>query len=363
MNEEEKLQLAFKIQQAFSSFQKEINIETILNEFTNLQRLGVTNQFMTLHIENENFLIRINGKLWPPYTRQSETEGLEILNKFGIEHNVLVNGDGFQICMPLPENMQLSRIIQENNPKVIQNALVLTAQEIAKYHNLALEQFSATYPLEKMINDVRKGLINKFDLENFNPDAHAPETVEAIDALQFLIRQCVKIPMVLQKCIADKTFSQNDTIASSVYVDIDNQKAVLVDWEYAALGHWSNDLAILSTDLETEEQKSILADAYHYARTGIEEPMPAQQQFELRINTLAYGFLTMGWSIRQDNLLRFKPTITALIEQLEVVSSQINLHTMPTTGFFKPPSNKEQPYVPTRREESSPSVLLGNSNQ
>ena len=361
MNEEEKLKLAEKIRFAFLENKKEIDLQIILDKFNNLEKLGVTNEFMELTIENEDFLIRINGNLWPPYTRNSETEGLEILSKYGIEHNVLVNGEGFQICKPFPKDMQLSQILKKNDPKAILNSLTLAATEIANYHNILLEQFSAIYPLEKMVNDVKNNLERKFT--NFNPDAQDPRMVEAMEALQFLIRQCVKIPMVLQKCIKHKTFSQNDTIAPSIYIDSDRQKATLVDWEYAALGYWSNDLAILLTDLETEEQKSILANAYHQARTGVQAMMPEQQTFELKINTLAYSFLRMGWAINQNNLLKFIPIINELIEQLETVSSQINLLFMPgTMGFFSPSPISEEPYVPDRKEAANPSILLRNDN-
>jgi thiamine kinase-like enzyme len=317
---------------------------------------------MQITIENENFLIRINGPLWPPYTRQIETEVLEILNKSGVEHNVLVNSEGFQICRPFPEDKQLSRILQTNTPERIANSLELAACEMANYHALLLDDFPVIYPLENMVNDAKRGLERKF--QNFKTDSEDAEYIQTLKALQFLTKQCVKIPAVLDRCILIKTFSQNDTIASSIYIDNDNEKATIVDWEYAAWGYWSNDLALLSVDLRTEQEKNILADAYHQARTDQNMPMPDEQKFLLEINTLVHNFLKIGWRITPDTLLENKLAITELKEQLERVLPKIQRFSLQQTNFFEQlkPLVVEQIYIPNREEKVPQSSISLRNN-
>jgi len=69
-----------------------------------------------------------------------------------------------------------------------------------------------------MIEDEIEKIASQFDTSS------SSDTQEAIDSLNFLATQCKKIPTILDKYIKTKCFSQNDTLASSVYVDINEKK-------------------------------------------------------------------------------------------------------------------------------------------
>jgi thiamine kinase-like enzyme len=320
---EEKEKLAEEIRKTFGQLGKNISCEQILASLQSAKKLGVTNTFVQVQIENENFLIRINGKLWPPYKRQDEENTLKMLRHFGIETNILYNAPDFQICRMPDENTKLENIIKSGNTENIMKATKLVAQEIAKYHKI--ERQSVEYPIHKMILDAEKVLQAKFK-----------ESPEQIEILNSFAEGCRKILKVLNSDIESNTFSQNDLLPSSLFVDLTNQKVSIVDWEYAGLTYWSNDLALLGRQL-SPAQLDLLANLYHSAQVGSESVMPQEQKLHLQFNIFLHNFLNLAWRVMPSNINEYQEQITKMKEELASISNSLDVryrHAMAPSGLF-----------------------------
>lgn len=93
-----------------------------------------------------------------------------------------------------------------------------------------------------------------------------------------------------------KKFSHCDLFASSIFVDLKAPKVTIVDWEYAAMAYWSNDLGKLGTVLEADH-KQLLVDVYYREMHGT-GAMPAHLSMEITLNSFVHKFLTMTWGIK-----------------------------------------------------------------
>ena len=152
--------------------------------------------------------------------------------------------------------MKFSEIFKKGNEGEIAQSLKFIAVEMARYHIISVVKNFIDYPLQDMLDKVVAGFDDKFAVSA--DKCFDEEELEILEALQFITRKCKQIPAVLQACISDKSFSQNDTLPSSIYINFIKSQAFLVDWEYAANSFWPNDLAILASHL-TKEQQSVLA--------------------------------------------------------------------------------------------------------
>src|SRR3990167_2143388 len=78
-----------------------IPTEALSDQQAHLLEDGVTNRFLKIHdIWGKSYLIRINGALWPPFTRADELSNLIELRRRHIFTNVIYHdpNGAFQIC-------------------------------------------------------------------------------------------------------------------------------------------------------------------------------------------------------------------------------------------------------------------------
>lgn len=101
---------------------KKLNIQIKGNLENHSFEGGVTNRFLKFEDINGNkYLIRINGKLWPPFTREDEAYNLDRLKKHGIETKMIFNDKKkrYQICNLEDKKNRLSKDNTENHLKRI----------------------------------------------------------------------------------------------------------------------------------------------------------------------------------------------------------------------------------------------------
>lgn len=305
LSEEQIENLSKQISDDFNqNLKKDVSLEQIKQCLASAQKLGVTNQFITLELEEEKFIIRINGPLWPPYNRQHEANSLEKARKAGIDTNVLTNRTDYQICKYLDEKQKLSNIINSNNDENITRALSLIAKVIPNYHQSSTSSEMIGYPIKEMVSNATKYLKLADDKKEKEVLKNFGET-------------CEKIIDVLEYYNPEKLFSHNDLLSSSIYVDVENSKVSIVDWEYAATAYWSNDLAKLGCEL-TEEQCDTLANNYHSNQVSkMKEEMPKSQKIELKLNKLLHDYLNIAWKINNANISEYSTKIEKMRKETE----------------------------------------------
>lgn len=281
------------IQIAFEKIGVSIPYHKILSSFDSLQKLGVTNIYLSIKFNSQDYIIRINGKLWPPYERIHETNTLASLKSIGIQTNVLLNDETYQICVKPAENLKLTSILATNGYQNISRALQLLAFEITRYQQLSFHQM-VDYPIEKMIKDASMMLRKNFGEQN-------REYFKNFENICNLILKFIAL------ADTEKVFSHNDLLPSSVFVDLENNKISIVDWEYSAKSYWSNDMSIVSC-LLTSEQKLILFEHYQFYQNSIAELKNAI----LVGNIFLHDFLKLAWKIKPKNLHEYQDEIFSL---------------------------------------------------
>jgi hypothetical protein len=184
MNDEKKLK---QIVEAFSqNLNIQVDEEKIRKYLNSAKKKGQTNTFTEdFEIDKKKYLIRINGKLWPPYERKNEDELLNTLKKNNIKTNVLFNGDGFQICAVMDEQGSLAAYIKKQNKENIERVLALVAKEIVKYQKL--EASKILHPVDSMLENVSKTFSSK--LKN------NPETVKTANSFVDTCRTIIEFNM------------------------------------------------------------------------------------------------------------------------------------------------------------------------
>ncbi len=117
---------------------------------------SVTNQFMKVEdINGDQYLIRINGKLWPPFTREGEDYNLKQLKDSHINTTVIVNNTelGFQICRLNDDKNRFNEMPKDDKKE---NLLKKIAIGIKKFHRII--NFKNNYPIASTINNSLKRL-------------------------------------------------------------------------------------------------------------------------------------------------------------------------------------------------------------
>jgi thiamine kinase-like enzyme len=217
----------------------ELNIDLQHEELSDCSMLhSKTNKFMQVKAKDgEIYLIRINGKLWPPFERPSEANNLEMLRQKKIKTNVIHNGSEFQICYFKPEEKRFSMIIDED---MKMECLEKVAESIKNYQ--------AAVEFQNVLS-IRKDLVEKA----FNQMLSDKKT-----KLNFYYEIIKKIIFVVEHDRKDHVSSHNDLLPSDIYY-IDGE-IIIVDWEYSALNHPFYDLAHLSvlSSLTMEQDQAFL---------------------------------------------------------------------------------------------------------
>ncbi|MBX3710140.1 MAG: hypothetical protein KF702_10415, partial [Gammaproteobacteria bacterium] len=118
---------------------------------------SVTNQFMKVEgINGDQYLIRINGKLWPPFTREGEDYNLKQLKNNHVNTTVIVNNIeiGFQICRLNDNKNRLDKMLKDNKKNTLLKKIAL---EIKRFHRIG--NFKNNYPIANTINNSLKRLL------------------------------------------------------------------------------------------------------------------------------------------------------------------------------------------------------------
>lgn len=215
-------------EEIFSAFKEnkiDINknsLEQVLSQFPG----GVTNQFIKPIHGNSGctYLVRINGRLWQPYTRENEHYNLEKLNQYGINTGVVANypDKQFQICTLQDSKYCLSETsMRKWEPKVLK----LIAKSVKAIHQV--KYLKNTYSILQQLQFAYKKL-------------------SATDQkkLKLYYDMTMKLQHRFTVNVEEMTSSHNDLLSSSIYI---NKNSInIVDWEYAGLNHRSYDLAFFS---------------------------------------------------------------------------------------------------------------------
>lgn len=287
-------EVAKQISQAFAKeLEVEIPYEKITEYLLKLKKFGITNEYTDVfEADGKQYLIRINGKLWPPYKRETEAHALNILKQNGIETNVLFNGDIFQICKAPAMDKSLKAYLTKSETN-INEILSLIAKEIVKYQKLLGPNI--VYPISNML-----------DLAVGSLDKKLEQAQEILQDLKLFSEVCKKIIMLGDR--SNLIFCHSDLDSSSVFIDLTDVKVTIIDWEYAATAYWSNDLAMLGRFLNPE-QLDFLANEY-YRAAGLGDKMPALQSDFLRFNRFILKFLyEIVWKINSENVKEFEPAV------------------------------------------------------
>lgn len=198
---------------------------------------SVTNQFITIQDEeNQYYLVRINGKLWPPFTRENENYHLKRLSAYNFTTHVLLNNHqkGFQLC-EIPKAKTFDSLPDEE--KLC--SLVSLGKTLKQVHSIG--EFQDQYQLANT-------LLNSF----------SKLSADNQRLLEKPLSTLLSILKTLQSDIENHVSSHNDLLPSSVYVKGDDIS--MVDWEYASQNHRSYDLAFFSiqSGLNQAEEKNLL---------------------------------------------------------------------------------------------------------
>ncbi len=197
---------------------------------------GMTNKFFVIEDSNKKkYLLRANGKLWPPFTREAEHFNLTSLKLKKIETNVLKNDvyRGFQICKLYPQSSSLN-YLQENLDKFIP----VLAKQIVRYQKLIIN-YKNVYPLIKTI----QSSFNRLNMEQRK-------------SLQIYFEIILKMAEKIEQDKKEHVFSHNDLLLSSIYIQ--KNSAVIVDWEYAGENHRFFDIAFIVVKNKLDQVKEDL---------------------------------------------------------------------------------------------------------
>ncbi len=196
---------------------------------------GVTNKFFSIQsCSGVEYVIRMNGKLWPPFTRLHENKNLKLLRDFKIDTTVVENDHvrGFQICKLQDKKHQFNeQKLNRVNPVVLKKI----SAAIKLIHNI--KYFKNQYFIDKQVTAAYSKL-SKEDQRRFE--------TQYIYLMRIQYHLCLDTESTVS--------SHNDLLPSSVYI---SERVAIVDWEYAGLNHRAYDLALFSikSNLHTEDQQ------------------------------------------------------------------------------------------------------------
>lgn len=91
---------------------------------------------------------------------------------------------------------------------------------------------------------------------------------------------------------------------------------MIVDWEYAVLSYWSNDLAKMSISLTPAEREKI-QDKYHASKKGdTSSKMPMRNVIQLQLNRFLLDFMMTSWGITPGNIGEYEEKLKQLDAEL-----------------------------------------------
>ncbi len=249
---------------------------------------SITNQFLKVEDTFGNFyLIRINGKLWEPFTREDEAFNLLDLKRRGININVIYIDEQqlFQICTLYDTDSQFEVAHNKTNSRLL---LQRIARGIKTFHREC--EFKGHYPLPNSV-------ANAFSRVS---------KVRQVETLG-LYKNILSIIQVLRADTKNHVSSHNDLLPSSIYCR--NNQIAFVDWEYSGQNHRAYDLALFSIKASlTGLQEKYLVSQY--------DP---NNQFQLLYSVAlmkpVVSFLLTLWALGSTKLA---PTVTPLLENVKL---------------------------------------------
>jgi thiamine kinase-like enzyme len=231
-------QLEF-IQRAFNELEIQPKTPLHLSSFAYMEE-SVTNKFIKVAaLDGTVYLVRINGQLWPPFSRTSEESNLNNLQFNSIDTTVIYNNKnkGIQICKLRDKKSCFSEL--NTNYRVL--FFIFLAKQLRYIHNTC--QFEGNYPVQKTI------------FSSFN---RLPQKSQ-----RFLNRYYGLVMLLIGALCRDTknhVSSHNDLLPSSIYMKDDLTGLSIVDWEYSAKNHRSYDLAffLIKARTSAKEERQLL---------------------------------------------------------------------------------------------------------
>ncbi|WP_082657077.1 phosphotransferase [Legionella erythra] len=278
---------------------------------------GMTNQFLTVDALNgQRYLIRINGKLWPPFTREGEHHNLLQLKKMGVKTTLLSNNpeEGFQICRLQDEANRFTAIDQQAYRS---KALYSLAKTMQGYHQLT--NFKNHYSFPQTLSSASRRL-------NYG----GGKEIQALHAL------VLRIFSLITQDVDNWVASHNDLLPSSIYLR--NGQTIIVDWECSGKNHRSYDLAFFSLkSLLSPLEEAHLLKAYDPAGEN-------NMEYWLPLMKVGVNYLLLLWAINstrdesvQNALFLFKSLQSNLQTCFSHQSAKL-LHAEKRFFLFKPHS-------------------------
>ena len=348
---QQKLNVVSHIKAGFLKLGHNVDDAVILESLENCKKLGVTNSFMSLNVDGNEYLVRINGRLWAPYQRKHEQMSLDLLAQQKIATSVLVNDviHGVQICQSYPQQQSYAAIVRSGDPEKIKQANLIMTKTIAKYQGLRFkpneEQEIVFYQLAEMLENTANKIEMMFT---------EAEDDEKKQKLLHLLESSKKIAEVLHHCHKSHVFFHGDLLPNSVYIDFDSAQAIVVDWEYSVYGYWSVDLAKVSCSMSVEQMLE-LGDMYHTALLGdASGRMPVEMQYALQMNRFTHQYLDLAWKVNAENYTNYEPKIDAMLTELQTFEpglNELHLRTKSQPGMF---SHINTPYYPASGSSLNP---------
>ncbi|CAM4843652.1 unnamed protein product [Rotaria magnacalcarata] len=201
--------------------------------------------------DGRSYLIRINGCLWAPFSRETESNNLALLRGQNIQTSVLYNGDGFQICR-LPEGQRFFSITDQ---AAIENCLERIAQSIRTYQQVT--QFQNQLSARELVENAFRSL----------PKERQQQLATIHQIIMIFICH-------IETDGFDKVSSHNDLLPSSIFDN--NGNVIIVDWEYSARNHPYYDLAHLSVHSSLTSQQDDVLLRHH--NEPVADPSVVQRQ-------------------------------------------------------------------------------------
>ena len=309
--------LAKAISTGFKELQKDISEQEVILALQSAERLGIINRFIHLKIQDETFLVRINGRLWPPYERQGEERILQILKEHRLKSGVLLNrpDENFQICREIKQEYRLDSILLREKQEV-EMALEQIATTIVSYQQIPCQRSEfIEHPILDMLKNAISGIKKKLNADPLPQD---------FCFLQLVAYKAVSVLKEKSQLTISALLSHNDLFSSSIYVE--KSGITIVDWEYAGLGFWSNDIAHLSLYLVNEEQFIYLAKLYYEKKFTSSTISFETMLKEIKLNIFVLASLNLFWRVnsnyQQNNEILIK--IRALQQDGEALLSELN---------------------------------------
>jgi thiamine kinase-like enzyme len=277
---------------------------------------SITNTFMeTADIHYRKYIVRINGKLWPPFTRENEEYNLIKLRDNNIFTSVLINNvqAGFQIC-----HFVENRFSEAPPYGKTESFIKKIGTTLKKIHDV--KDFKITYPISQTIHS--------------SFQKYSGEITQKLNPYYTRIKPIIQI---IEEDSINFVSSHNDLLPSSVCHD--NKNIYFIDWEYSGKNHRSYDLSLLSitSSFDAFQEAALLAG------------YDPKHQFNIRYYTTlmkaVVSFLLYQWNISKnlnEKSFELEKKLNANIQEAYLTQTFRQRLFYPKLSFFKCTSDYDE---------------------